>query len=465
MGIETFKTINHDSIDCGGTAQVTLGITARPELGANPADIVLVLDRSKSMEGTPFDLMKKGAKSFVDTIYVASSGSNNQIAGGTKIGLVSFSTTATTDLGFTTDIDDLKNAIQGLNITDRTNHEDAFEHAKNLFDFNGSNRRIIVLFTDGERNTGGDPQSIVDFLKAAPQNVEIYIIGLEGNGGINTVELKEWASDPDSKFYKQADNEQDLLSIFAEIAKSISIPGPSGVVITETVKSYFQIVGNITVTKGTVEKMGDKSFKWTVGSVGLIAEETVSATFTIKHDGTTTGSDLPVNESVVYSDDQGHDDVTFDNPTVDITCGDCAVSYSETCDPNEIDMNNCEDSKTAPLEDYYIESLGRVLQTTLKVKNVCPGKRVAVAIILTEVDDEGNEYSRGLKTVVIPAHNESTCKDVCINCVRFVLPESLITEVDDYANPNTLCNTRNFYARVIAHSIDNDFECCEDEQV
>lgn len=36
-----------------------------------------------------------------------------------------------------------------------------------------------------------------------------------------------------------------------------------------------------------------------------------------------------------------------------------------------------------------LESLGRILQLDVTVKNVCPNKRVALAVILTEVDEHG----------------------------------------------------------------------------
>ena len=122
--------------------------------------------------------------------------------------------------------------------------------------------------------------------------------------------------------------------------------------------------------------------------------------------------------------------------------------------------NGCEDSVVYQLDDYELQSLGIISQLNVRVKNVCPGKRVALAVILNEVDEQGNEYPRGLKTLVIPAHNEATCREVCVNGIKFVLPEELVEEVG--GDPTTLCNDRQFNARVIAHNIDNDFECPND---
>ena len=61
MGIiSSNKKINVDTMKCDGTARVSLAITAAPDILENPADIVLVLDRSGSMSGTPLASMKEG---------------------------------------------------------------------------------------------------------------------------------------------------------------------------------------------------------------------------------------------------------------------------------------------------------------------------------------------------------------------------------------------------------------------
>ena len=81
---------------------------------------------------------------------------------------------------------------------------------------------------------------------------------------------------------------------------------------------------------------------------------------------------------------------------------------------------------------------------------------LALAVILTEVDAEGVEYRRGMKTLVIPAHEGDGCRDVTVRCIRFVLPE----ELDVSGEPDQLCNQRNFRARFIANYIDAGFTCC-----
>ena len=110
------------------------------------------------------------------------------------------------------------------------------------------------------------------------------------------------------------------------------------------------------------------------------------------------------------------------------------------------------------LGDTYLESMGRILQTDVTIKNVCPGKRVALAIILTEVDQNGMEHQRGMKAMTIPAHSYPTCRDVLVKCVKFVVPEDLDISGQ---RPLAMCDSRQFNTRVIAHHIDTDYRCCE----
>ena len=97
-------------------------------------------------------------------------------------------------------------------------------------------------------------------------------------------------------------------------------------------------------------------------------------------------------------------------------------------------------------------------KVSTKVKNVCPGKRVALAIVLTEVDSNNIEYQRGMKAITIPAHSYPSCRDVLVKCIKFVLPEDL--DVSG-GSPNAICNRRNFKVRMFANYIDTEYKCCD----
>jgi len=125
----------------------------------------------------------------------------------------------------------------------------------------------------------------------------------------------------------------------------------------------------------------------------------------------------------------------------------------------DVAISGCEDSIEFDAGDVYLESIGRILQLDVNLKNVCPNKRVALGVILTEVDQEGNEHQRGVKAITVPAHQQLSCRDVLVKCIKFVLPEDLSLAEE---TSGSMCGTRNFKARMIAHYIDSSFQCCND---
>ncbi len=110
MGVTSSnKTISMDRIACDGTLKVTLALSALPDISSNPTDIVLVLDRSGSMAGSPLANMKAGAKAFIDIIDEATDNSQDgNIGSGSRIGIVSFASNATANTQLITSVETLK---------------------------------------------------------------------------------------------------------------------------------------------------------------------------------------------------------------------------------------------------------------------------------------------------------------------------------------------------------------------
>lgn len=148
-------------------------MTAEPDITANPVDIVMILDRSGSMSGSALANLKNGAKAFIDIIYEATAGTNGQIAGGTHIGIVSFSDVATQDEALITDIDQLKDSVDDLTAGGSTNHEDAFVKALDLLQGSTANEQVMIMFTDGFTTAGGDANAVATLAKS--QNVVITL--------------------------------------------------------------------------------------------------------------------------------------------------------------------------------------------------------------------------------------------------------------------------------------------------
>ena len=150
-----------------------------------------------------------------------------------------------------------------------------------------------------------------------------------------------------------------------------------------------------------------------------------------------------------------------DDPELFVTpaCPGCeGVDVPEGCpEPTLFTIPGCKDAIRVVLDPAGIASLGRIVQLDVTLKAVCPGKRVAVSIMLMELGPDGTELPRGVKHILVPARTGEACQDVTLNCVQFSLPEAL----DASGKTGSICDPRQFSARVIANYVDTDFACCE----
>ena len=453
MGItNSNKELSAARIDCGGSFQVRLSLTAAPDIVTNPTDIVLVLDRSGSMAGSALANLKNGAKAFIDIIDEATDGAQDgQIGSGSRIAIVSFADTATQDTQLITSVSDLKAAVDALTAGGSTNHADAFTKASELLAAPSTNARVMVMFTDGETTAGPNPGPIAAAARAA--GVVIYAIGLSGSSGVDVAALEDWASKPASAYVAITPDDAEMEELFKDLARNIANPGATNVVVTDTVSSCFRIISVSLPTKGTASLMDANTVQWQIDELGVTQSEGAVLEFTVQHIGPCSGT-IEVNESISYDDAEGNV-VSFPSPQLEVDCD--IVVLPEICpEPVDIAVDGCEDTLEFDAGDLGLESLGRIVQLSVTLQNVCPNRRVALAAILTEVDDQGLEYKRGMKTVLIPAHTRESCRDVTVRCIKFVLPESL----DVSGSTGSICNARKFKARFIANYIDNDFECC-----
>lgn len=450
--IHSDKRISASQIPCDGTLKVTISLTAKPDIQDHPADVVLVLDRSRSMAGAPLASMKAGAKTFIDILAESTGGSQDgQIGGGSRIAVVSFASTATKDTQLITSVAALKAAVDSLTAAGSTNHADAFIKAGELFDPSSSAQKIIVLFTDGKTTIGPPPAPVAAALRDS--GVVIYCIGLTGSDGIDVATLHEWATDPDSEHVAVTPDPAELEELFADIAQSISKPGATGIVVDEVVHSDFQITSILTPQKGDATLMGPNTIRWTIEELGATDVETATLEFYVRHIGETGGT-KPVNQSITYTDREKQD-VSFPDPKVLVDCG--VVTTPEGCpEPVEVTMDGCQDFVSVDLGDTYLQSQGRILEVRATLHNVCPEKRVALAVLLSEVDEKGKEHPRGMKTVTVPVHHCPACRNVLVRGIRFILPEDLNVS----GTPGKLCTPRNLRVRLFSHYVDYDFQCC-----
>lgn len=117
-----------------------------------------------------------------------------------------------------------------------------------------------------------------------------------------------------------------------------------------------------------------------------------------------------------------------------------------------IPIEGCSDTVSCSILNVSPDR-GRMIEIGVRVRSVCPGRRTALGILLYELDGSGAEQLRGMRAMTIPVHGESTCRDIVVEGVRFVLPED-VSPVGDKE-----CGKRRFRVRIHAHYIDADDVC------
>lgn len=115
---------------------------------------------------------------------------------------------------------------------------------------------------------------------------------------------------------------------------------------------------------------------------------------------------------------------------------------------NVITVGGCSDSVACSIANVQPAPQGCVAEIGVRVRGVCPGKRVALGILMYELDESDGEHLRGMKSMTLPAHSESSCRDVVVESVRFVLPEDVSLATDGS------CGERRFRVRVHVHYMD-----------
>ena len=118
-----------------------------------------------------------------------------------------------------------------------------------------------------------------------------------------------------------------------------------------------------------------------------------------------------------------------------------------------ISMGSCSDTVSCSMVEIQPEAQGRMVEIGVRVRKVCPGKRVALGLLLHELDENDAEHVRGMKAMTLPAHHEASCRDIVVEGVRFVLPE-------DVSLSNTgSCGERRFRVRTHVHYMDANDVC------
>ena len=141
---------------------------------SNERDIVLVLDTSGSMSGTPMEETKKAATNFVNTILEEDA----------SIGIVTYEDSAERLSDFSVDKNHLTGIVAGISSGGGTNIESGLAEAKSMLDSSNAKKKIIVLMSDGEPNEGKEGEELIAYAdEIKNSDILIYTLGFFENMG------------------------------------------------------------------------------------------------------------------------------------------------------------------------------------------------------------------------------------------------------------------------------------------
>jgi len=288
-------------------------------------DVMIVLDRSGSMDDAggnppqPISDAKSAAKLLIDQLDSSTD----------KVGLVSYSTTASKDHSLTNNFNSVKNAIDNFNANGYTNIGDAVYKAQQ--ELNSSRARsnaipIIVVLSDGVANrrhgssqgcstwpsspTNCTNDAINQAASAKNQGATVFTIGLNlgdvgqqhGSATENLARnvLRSMASD--YAHYYEAPSSSDLAGIFQDIGTQITQIIWKNVVVTEVLPADLQYVNGS--ANPLPASINGQTMTWDLGNMKVDDSVTITLSATASNPPPSSAGTAQV--SFTGSDDQTH---------------------------------------------------------------------------------------------------------------------------------------------------------------
>ena len=437
---KTIKECDRERIAKGEEFEMTLEMWAEPEFFKEGCDCVLILDTSGSMIENGLSEMKKAACRYADILL-----SDRK----RRIAVVSFDNVGRINLPLSDDIEKVKSVINSLEAKNYTNHADAFKKACEALKLSEKASKTAVIFTDGDSTIKGDIEA--ERKKLLALGTEIFAVALGSPMSIRLNTVKSWASEIKSEHFFHISHKCEIEKAFARIAENTGKSFEEDIRVEERLRPGFVITKIKEPSRGKVCRKDERTLIWNIKELGREHREGAKLNFTVRYTGCQKGK-LNINESITYKDRAGSK-VTFPDPSV-FVC-DEAETCTEPCgEPLEVSADPCAEIICVDGKNEVMQSLGRIVNVNVVLKDICPDKRVALGVILTEMIC-GKEETRGMKTLLIPAHHGEECRDIEVKCIKFAVPEELSPD------GRGLCGKRDFKVRTVINYVDAEFTCCQ----
>ncbi len=175
-------------------------------------DLVVVVDRSGSMQGQKFKDLKRAMQTFVNTLQSANLK--------TRLGLASYSSDATEDVALTADLSQTTSAMSRMQVGGATSISRGMLAGSNIMRLARSGEiveRVMIVMTDGLHNTGPEPEPVA--IGLASQGIVIHTIGFGADADVARMKRIAQIGHGDSF---QANDGKQLNKIFRELAMTLS---------------------------------------------------------------------------------------------------------------------------------------------------------------------------------------------------------------------------------------------------
>jgi len=202
---------------------------------AKSVDVVLVIDRSGSMQGQPMEEAQRAARNFIELTQLQSD----------QVGLVSFSDSARLDQQLMQSESVIKQGIDNLQALGETNIASGIAQAQMELTSSRHNplaTRVMILLSDG-RPTAGNTLATAQVTKQA--GIRIITIGL---GSQIDEDLMRSIASVESDYYPVPDA-SDLVTVYQAIARTLNCVTPIRTpIFTSTTASDTPVVHGQSVT-------------------------------------------------------------------------------------------------------------------------------------------------------------------------------------------------------------------------